>query len=440
LSWSAFVFGSIATEITGSGNTIDSRSRVRGLQPDGRRDVAGVRHLDLLALVRVHLEESPDPLLLPRGRVQQVLPALQGSRIDPEVRELPHVGIGRDLERQSRYRLGVVRLAQDLAGALGPHLVPLDRENVRRRREVVDHPVQEALNALVLERRAAEDRDDREIHRGRADDLLELLHGDLVAVEVALHEIVAVVGHRLHELRPGVAGGVHEVSRDVHLVEGHPVAFLVVHVRAHREEIDDAVEQLPLAHGQIEGNRLRTEAVAHGLDHRPVVRAHAVHLVHEGDPRNAVLVRLPPHGLRLRLHATDRAEHRDGAVQDPEAALHLHREVHVAGRVDDVDLVLFPVRRDRGRGYRDPAFLLLRHPVHRGRAVVDLAHPMQAPRVVQDALGGRGLPGIDVGHDADVPDPVQRVAARHDFTIPRVDREYPRPDGLDRKRGFPPLS
>src|SRR5581483_11286653 len=43
------------------------------------------------------------------------------------------------------------------------------------------------------------------------------------------------------------------------------------------------------------------------------------------------------------------------------------------------------------------------HPIHRGRAVVHLAHPMGDPRVVEDPLGGRGLPGINMGHDADVP-------------------------------------
>jgi hypothetical protein len=34
-------------------------------------------------------------------------------------------------------------------------------------------------------------------------------------------------------------------------------------------------------------------------------------------------------------------------------------------------------------------------------------------RVEEDALGGRGLTGIDVGHDADVPSPLQSYLARH---------------------------
>ena len=79
LSWSAFVLGSMATSMTGSGKVIDSRmtgwsgigERVAGvgvLQPDGRGDVAGVDLVDVLAVVGVHLEDAPDALPAVLGR------------------------------------------------------------------------------------------------------------------------------------------------------------------------------------------------------------------------------------------------------------------------------------------------------------------------------------------------------------------------------------
>src|SRR4051794_34977480 len=46
---------------------------------------------------------------------------------------------------------------------------------------------------------------------------------------------------------------------------------------------------------------------------------------------------MTPHGPRLHLHAALGAEHADGAVEDAQGPFHLGREVHVAGRVDDVD-------------------------------------------------------------------------------------------------------
>ena len=68
-SWSAFVFGSIAIEMTGSRNCMRSRTIgwsssqsvspvVVSRRPDRGADVAGVDLLDLLALVRVHLERA----------------------------------------------------------------------------------------------------------------------------------------------------------------------------------------------------------------------------------------------------------------------------------------------------------------------------------------------------------------------------------------------
>ena len=48
--------------------------------------------------------------------------------------------------------------------------------------------------------------------------------------------------------------------------------------------------------------------------------ADAVHLVDEGDARNAVLVGLAPDRLRLRLDPADRAEDGDGPVEDAQAS------------------------------------------------------------------------------------------------------------------------
>ena len=64
----------------------------------------------------------------------------------------------------------------------------------------------------------------------------------------------------------------------------------------------------------------------------------------------------------------------------------------------------FQKRRRRGGRDGDAALLLLLHPVHRGGAVVDLADLVVDPGVEEDALGRRGLAGVDVRHDADVAD------------------------------------
>src|SRR5699024_7441367 len=100
-------------------------------------------------------------------------------------------------------------------------------------------------------------------------------------------------------------------------------------------------------------------------------------------------------------------EHRDGAVQHTQGPLDLDGEVDVAGGVDDVDLVVMPVAGGGRGGDGDPALLLLRHPVHRGGALVGVTDLVVDAGVVQDPLGGSGLAGVDVRHDADVADLAQ---------------------------------
>ena len=150
--------------------------------------------------------------------------------------------------------------------------------------------------------------------------------------------------------------------------------------------------------------RGRAEAVDDGLDGEVEVRTELVHLVDEADARDVVLVRLAPHRLGLRLDALLAVEHGDGAVEDAQGALDLDGEVHVTGGVDDVDLVVVPEGRRRGGRDGDAALLLLLHPVHRRRAVVNFTDLVRDAGVEQDPLGRRRLAGIDVGHDADVAD------------------------------------
>ena len=146
----------------------------------------------------------------------------------------------------------------------------------------------------------------------------------------------------------------------------------------------------------------RVEAVADHLHATSEVGADAVHLVDEAEARHVVLVRLAPHRLGLRLDTGDRVEHRDRAVEDAQRPLDLDREVDVAGRVDDVDLAVAPLRGGRGRGDRDAALLLLDHVVHDRGAFVHLTDLVGPAGVIEDALGRRGLARVDVGHDPDV--------------------------------------
>jgi hypothetical protein len=67
------------------------------------------------------------------------------------------------------------------------------------------------------------------------------------------------------------------------------------------------------------------------------------------------------------------------------------------------------------RGNGDTALLLLLHPVHGCRTVVDLTNLVGSSGVVKDSLGCCCLTGVNVRGNADVPNEVEWVATGHGF-------------------------
>src|SRR4051812_27718790 len=363
------------------------------LDPDRGGDVTGVDGVDLLAVVGVHDEQAPDALLASRRDVEDLRAGLKRPRVHAEVRELADERVGHDLEPERGERLGVVGAQDDRVAVLAALLDDdaVDRLDLQRRGQVVQDGVQQRLHALVLECRAAED--GRHLDReGRlADRRLQGGDRDLLLLgEVELGDVVVEVGQRADEVLARLLGGVDVLGRDVDdlllLAE-----VVLVDDGLHAEQVDDALEARLRADRQLDRDGVGAQARLHRLHGALEVRADAVHLVDERDPRHGVLVGLAPDGLRLRLDAGDGVEEGDRAVEHAQRALHLDGEVDVAGRVDDVDAVLAPLARRRGGGDRDATLLLLLHPVHRGGALVDLADLVRAPRVVEDPLSRRRL-------------------------------------------------
>src|SRR6516164_1596179 len=182
--------------------------------------------------------------------------------------------------------------------------------------------------------------------------------------------------------------------------------FLEPHDHFLLDEIDDADEIVFAAEGKLQGHRMRAKTLANGADDMIKIGAHAVHLVHKTDAGHSVLVRLAPNGFGLRLHTGDGVKHANRAVQHAQGAFDFNGEINVAGGINDVDAVFLvetgPTGGGRGAGDGDAALALLLHPVHGGRAFVHRTDLIGHTRIEQDALGRRGLPGVDVRHNPDV--------------------------------------
>ncbi|GBD27251.1 hypothetical protein HRbin30_02597 [bacterium HR30] len=181
-----------------------------------------------------------------------------------------------------------------------------------------------------------------------------------------------------------------------------PKTLVVPHDRSRTHEVDDAAEILFCPQGKLQRNGLSPKPLPDLGHYTLKISPHAIHFIHERDPRDAVLVGLPPHRFRLRLYPPNATEHSDGAIEHTQRTFHLDGEVHVAWGIDDVDPVVPPKASRRGGRNGDSALLLLYHPVHGCSSLMDLADFVRHPRVVQNPLRGRGLTGIDVRHDANV--------------------------------------
>jgi hypothetical protein len=350
----------------------------------------------------VHEVEVRDALRLAGSRVDDLHPGRERALVDAEEREIA-VLVADRLEHERDRRLLLVGL--DRERLVGLRIDGLDLRLVERRRQERPHAVEQALDALVAQRRSAEHRRDLPVDRGLADAADQVLERDLVARQELLAEVVAGLGQLLFEEGALLGGHLGVLGRDLVEDEAGALRLVVVFDRLHLHEVDHADEVLLGAHRDEHGDRVRSEALLDRLHGLEVVGADPVHLVDERDARDVVLVGLAPDGLGLGLDPGDRAEDADGAIEDAERALHLGREVDVAGGVDQVDRDVAPVARRGGALDGDPALLLFRQVVHRRGAFVHLAHPVFLSGVEEHAFRDGGLPGIDMGHDADVPDP-----------------------------------
>ena len=112
-------------------------------------------------------------------------------------------------------------------------------------------------------------------------------------------------------------------------------------------------------------------------------------------------------GQGLRLDPLRGVHHQDGSLAGRQTARHLVGEVHVTGRVDEVQLVIEAVRGPVGQSNRghldgDSPLPLQLH------LVQDLFPHLPGIHGVgrlQQPVGQSRLPVVDVGDDAEVPDP-----------------------------------
>ena len=156
--------------------------------------------------------------------------------------------------------------------------------------------------------------------------------------------------------------------------------------------------------GQRHGHRHRLcpQAFAHRRQRPPKISAGPIQLVDEKQRWQAEFAALAPDRFGLRLHPAHPVQHDHAAVQHPHGPLDLDGEIHMAGRINQLNLMIAPRQPGHGGGDGDAVYLLFGQIIHVGRAFMDFANLVGRAGVIQHSLGERGLAGVHMGGDADI--------------------------------------
>ena len=285
--------------------------------------------------------------------------------------------------------------------------------DIQRRRQIIDHRVEQRLNALVLKRRAAADRNERLVQRALADQLFQRCDIWLFSIEIGHHRVIVLIDNKLDQIVAIFFGFIEQISRNFFIEEFSAKRFVFPDDSAHFDQIDQSLKISFKADWNVQHRRLCTQAIDDRLHAIFEVRAGAIQLVDKAHARHAVFIGLTPYGFRLRLNASNAIKTSNRTVKHAERTFNFNREVNMARGVDDVDAVIVPETSSSRRRDRNPALLLLLHPIHRRCAIMHFANFIRFTGIKQDAFSRCGFTRIDVRHDADIAIHAEVMAACH---------------------------
>src|SRR5262249_37921950 len=148
-------------------------------------------------------------------------------------------------------------------------------------------------------------------------------------------------------------GLLEHVGRNFDVVILGAQRLIVPNHADHAHEVDNTPELVLAPDRKLDGDWLGAQPLDDVIEATEEIRADLVHLVAKDNAGDFVLVALSPHRLGLRLDALIAVEHAYRTIEHAQASFHLDREIDVAGRIDDVEALVFPKSRGRGRSNSD---------------------------------------------------------------------------------------
>ena len=140
---------------------------------------------------------------------------------------------------------------------------------------------------------------------------------DLLALEVALHQLVGVLGHLVHQLLAELAGLRAQLRRDLDLL-GRARSRPLVDERLHVDQVDDAADLLLSADRDLGGDHVGAEGGLQRVEGSEEVGPLAIEHVDEDEPGEALGVGAAPEPLGVHLDPHRRVDDNHRRVRDPQ--------------------------------------------------------------------------------------------------------------------------
>ncbi len=176
-----------------------------------------------------------------------------------------------------------------------------------------------------------------------------------------------------------------------------------------RHPLDDFLEQLRNAEAFLRAHQqhvlgLRAEKVHELLTPALRLGAGQVDLVQDRDDLEPGVEREEEVRQRLRLNPLGRVDHENRAFARGEGSRHLVGEVHVTGRVDEIELVRPPITRSVGHADRVQLDRDAALPLEVERVEHLLLHLplLEHPRRLDEPIGEGGFSVVDMRDDAEI--------------------------------------
>src|SRR5262249_6130581 len=121
------------------------------LNSDNRGDIARVTRLDVFAFVGLNLNYARNPLTFVRARIVNIVALAECAGAKAEVNQLPNERIAPQLERDRTERGVIVSHRFHRLARVG--VLAFGWRDIERAWQIIDHRVDEILDADVLQRR-----------------------------------------------------------------------------------------------------------------------------------------------------------------------------------------------------------------------------------------------------------------------------------------------